>query len=70
MSIFRDLLSAVMGMFAGDFRLSVLILAVVGLAAALTTMTTVDPLASGAVLLGGTLLGFLLIVCITARQQR
>jgi hypothetical protein len=55
MTILRDVLAELFGMFAGDVRLSVAILAVVALAALLIKLAHIDPLIGGGVLLLGCL---------------
>ena len=55
MTILRDVLAELFGMFVGDARLSVAILAVVALAALLIDLAQVEPLIGGGVLLLGCL---------------
>lgn len=53
MTILRDVISELFGMFLGDARLSTAILGVVALAAALIDLAHAAPLLGGAVLLLG-----------------
>lgn len=53
MSILKDVVSELFGMFMSDGRLTAAILATVVISAALIDGTALPPLAGGAVLLGG-----------------
>lgn len=55
MTILKDVLAELLGMFVGDARLSAAILLVVGLAAGLIDLAGASPLIGGAVLLAGCL---------------
>lgn len=55
MTMLRDVLAELIGMFLGDVGLSIAILAVVAVSAALIELADVEPLLGGAVLLGGCL---------------
>lgn len=70
MTIFKDVLAELLGMFLSDARLSAAILAVVGLAAALIRLAGLPPLAGGAVLLAGCLVVLTQSVRREARRRR
>ena len=53
MTVLRDVISELIGMFLGDARLSTAILGVVALAAALIDLAHAEPLVGGALLLFG-----------------
>ncbi|WP_233253168.1 DUF1127 domain-containing protein [Paracoccus binzhouensis] len=55
MTILKDVLAELVGMFIGDARLSAAILAVVAVAVALIDLAQVEPLIGGGVLLVGSL---------------
>lgn len=55
MTILRDVLAELVGMFAGDAWLSAAVLAVIGIAAALIDLGGVPPLAGGGMVLAGCL---------------
>jgi hypothetical protein len=69
MSILKDVLAELFGMFLGDLRLSAAILAVV-LASAGVIALGADPLVGGAVLLLGCLAVVITAVVWAARQKR
>jgi hypothetical protein len=70
MTILKDVLAELFGMFVGDARLTVAILAVVATAAALIDLLSVDPLIGGGVLLFGCLAVVIAGVTLAARRQR
>ena len=55
MTMLKEIAGEIVGMFAGDARLAVAILAIVGLAAALIDVARLDPMLGGLALLGGCL---------------
>lgn len=69
MTILRDVLAELFGMFVGDARLTVAVLAVVAAAAALIDLVGIDPLIGGCVLLFGCLTVVVGAVVWTARRQ-
>lgn len=69
MSILKDVLAELFGMFMADMRLTAAILAVVALAAVLIDTAAVTPLVGGAVLLLGTLTILFVAVLLAARQK-
>ena len=56
MRMLKDVVAEIGGMFVGDVRLSLAIVAMVGLAAALVAVPALDPLIAGAQLLVGCML--------------
>lgn len=64
MTILKDVLAELIGMFLGDLRLSAAILGVVAVAAIMIDFGGLDPLIGGAVLLAGSL-----VVLVTAVRQ-
>jgi len=70
MSILRDVLAELFGMFVSDARLTAAILAVVGIAAAMVDLAGMAPLLAGAVLLAGSLGVLVGAVLMAARQHR
>lgn len=56
MNLLKDVLGELIGMFVGDARLSVAVLAVVAVSAVVVRVAGMDPLVGGAVLLAGCLL--------------
>ena len=69
MTIVRDVLDALVGMFLGDARLSAAILAVVAVAAGLIDLAPVNPLIGGGVLLFGCLAVVVATVWRAARRR-
>jgi len=69
MSILKDVLSELFKMFVSDARLTVAILLVVGITAALIGATSLPALAGGAVLLGGSIAVLVLSVLREARRR-
>jgi hypothetical protein len=69
MTILKEVLAELFGMFVGDARLTVAILAVVALAAALIYLFGIDPLFGGCVLLFGCLAVVIGAVVWAARRQ-
>jgi len=65
MSILKDVLSELIGMFVSDARLTVAILAMVAVAAALIRDTALPPLFGGAVLLAGSIL----VLAVSVRRE-
>jgi hypothetical protein len=55
MNLIREIAGEIASMFVGDARLSLAILAIVGVAAAMRGLSGLDPLLGGAVLLVGSL---------------
>ncbi|HVC56595.1 MAG TPA: hypothetical protein VND95_11600 [Stellaceae bacterium] len=70
MSLIAEIAGELAGMFVGDARLSLAILAVVGVAAALRELSGLDPLLGGAVLLVGSLAVLIESVRRSARGNR
>lgn len=70
MTILKDVLAELFGMFLGDARLSAAIFAVVALAAGLIDLAGLDPLIGGGVLLVGCLAVMVTAVLRTARLHR
>ncbi|MBU0726679.1 MAG: hypothetical protein KJ904_05480 [Alphaproteobacteria bacterium] len=68
MTLLKDVLHELTGMFLGDARLSVAILLVVAVAAGLIELTVIEPLLAGGILLAGCLLVLLEAVRRRARQ--
>lgn len=65
MSILKDVLSELFGMFVADARLTVSILALIGAAALLINATSLRPLAGGAFLL----LGSIAVLFLSVRRE-
>ena len=55
MTMLKEIAAELIGMFMGDARLTLAVLAVVASAAALINLASVDPLGAGAILLAGCL---------------
>ncbi len=70
MTILRDVFAGLFGMFVGDARLTVAVLAVVGVAAALIDIGDLSPLLGGGVLLVGCLVVLMGAVLRAARHQK
>lgn len=70
MTILKDILAELYGMFVADARLTMAILGVVALAAGLIDVGVVAPLIGGVVLLAGCLGIMIGSVLWSARQQR
>lgn len=70
MSILKEVLAELLGMFIGDARLSAAVLAVVALSAALIVLAKIDPLVGGGLLLGGCLAVLVEGVLSAARRHR
>ena len=68
MTVLKDVLQELTGMFLGDARLSVAILSVVAIVAGLIEIAGLDPLLAGATLLAGCLAVLLEAVWRRARQ--
>ena len=69
MTILKDILSELVGMFLGDAHLSVAILIVVALTAGAINLAGASPLLGGVVLLAGCLAVLIGAVVRTARQR-
>ncbi|NDV87407.1 hypothetical protein GTW51_11925 [Aurantimonas aggregata] len=69
MTILRDVLAELFGMFVGDARLTAAVLLVVAIAAALIDLGDVPPLIGGGVLLVGCLVVLIGAVMRAARRQ-
>lgn len=69
MTIIKDVLRELVGMFVGDARLSGATLAVIAVAAAMIDLAHIEPLISGGVLLVGSLAVVLVAVRLAARSQ-
>jgi len=69
MTILRDVLAELFGMFVGDARLTAALLAVVGIATALIHIADAPPLIGGGVLLVGCLVVLAGAVMRAARRQ-
>lgn len=70
MTIVKDVLAELIGMFIGDARMTLAILALVALAAALIDVAGIAPVASGAVLLAGCLALIVGSAWLAARRHR
>jgi hypothetical protein len=70
MSILKEVLAELLGMFIGDVRLSAAVLGVVALSAVLIELAKIDPLIGGAALLAGCLAVVVEGVLSAARRQR
>lgn len=70
MTILKDVFAELFGMFVGDVRLTVAVLAVVGVAAALIDLGDFTPLIGGGVLLVGCLIVLIGAVARTARRWK
>lgn len=70
MTILKDVLAELFGMFVADARLTLAILAVVALAAALIDLAHAAPLVGGATLLLGCLGVMIAAVVLAARANR
>ncbi|MAW86260.1 MAG: hypothetical protein CMJ42_07005 [Phyllobacteriaceae bacterium] len=70
MTILRDVFAELFGMFVGDARLTVAVLAVVGVAAALIDIGDLSPLLGGCVLFVGCLVVLMGAVLRAARHQK
>jgi hypothetical protein len=69
-TILKDVIAELIGMFVGDIRVTVAILAVVAAAAALIDLAGVHPLLAGGVLLCGCLAVVIAGVVWAARAQK
>jgi len=69
MSILKDVLTELFGMFVADARLTVAILCVVALTAALIDLAGIAPLIAGIVLLAGCLGVMMAAVLLAARRN-
>lgn len=69
-TILKDVLAELLGMFLGDIRLSAAILAVVMASAGLIDLAGAAPLIGGGVLLAGCLAVLMSAVLHSARQKR
>jgi hypothetical protein len=70
MTILKEVVAELIGMFVGDIRVTLAILVVVAAAAALIDLAGVDPLLGGGVLLCGCLAILIAGVTLAARRQR
>jgi len=70
MSILKEVLAELLGMFIGDARLSAGVLGVVALSAVLIDLAKINPLIGGAALLAGCLAVVVEGVFSAARRQR
>lgn len=68
MTLLKDVLQELTGMFLGDARLSVAILLVVAVTAGMIELTAVEPLLAGGILLAGCLVVLLEAVRRRARE--
>ena len=67
MTMLKDLAAELIGMFVGEKRLTMAVLAIVALAGSLVDLTGLDPLFAGALLLFGCLVLLIESVCRSAR---
>jgi hypothetical protein len=67
MTMLKDLAAELIGMFVGEKRLTMAVLAIVAVAGSLIDLTGLDPLVSGALLLFGCLVLLIESVCRSAR---
>jgi hypothetical protein len=70
MTILKDVLAELFGMFVADIRLTGAILAVVAVAAGLIDVVDVRPLIGGGILLAGCLGVMIVAILSTARAKR
>lgn len=70
MTILKDVLAELFGMFVGDARLTAAVLIVVAASAVLIDLAGVAPILGGAVLLAGCLAVLLAAVMRTARRKK
>jgi hypothetical protein len=70
MTLIRDIVGELIGMFLADARLSGAIAALVALAALITKETSLPPLVGGALLLGGCLSILVAIIAVEAASCR
>lgn len=70
MTILKDVVAELFGMFVGDARLTAAVLLVVAVAAALIDLGHVPPLIGGGVLLVGCLVVLVAAVARAARRQK
>jgi len=70
MTILRDVLAELFGMFVGDARLTAAVIVVVGVVAAMIDLGDVPPLIGGGVLLVGCLVVLIGAVLRAAHRQR
>lgn len=69
MSLLKEVLAELFGMFMADARLSLAVLLLVGAVALLIDVARVDPLLAGAVLLAGCLAIVAAVTAATARRR-
>jgi hypothetical protein len=67
MTVLKEVVAELIGMFVGEKRLTIAVLAVVAMAVWLINVIGLDPLVSGAVMLLGCLLLLIESVCRSAR---
>ena len=67
MTMLKELAAELIGMFVGEKRLTIAVLAVVAMAGSLVDLTGLNPLAGGALLLFGCLVLLIESVCRSAR---
>jgi type IV secretory pathway VirB2 component (pilin) len=68
MTMLQEIGSELIGMFAGDGQLSLAVIAIVAVAAALIDLTGIEPLAAGGFILIGCLVALIESVFRSARQ--
>ncbi|MEQ9334563.1 hypothetical protein [Thalassobaculum sp.] len=69
MSLLKDVLAELLGMFLADLRLSIAVLLLVGLVALLVDRAVVDPLVGGGMLLAGCLTILATVTAAAARRR-
>ena len=67
MTVVKEVLAELIGMFVGEKRLTIAVLMVVAMAGCLVDFTGLDPLVGGAVMLFGCLILLIESVCRSAR---
>ena len=69
MTVVKEVLAELIGMFVGEKRLTIAVLMVVAMAGCLVDFTGLDPLVGGAVMLFGCLILLIESVCRSARAD-
>ena len=69
MTVVKEVLAELIGMFVGERRLTIAVLMIVAMAGGLVDFTGLDPLVGGAVMLFGCLILLIESVCRSARAD-
>ena len=69
MTVLKDVVGELIGMFVGEKRLTIALLAIVAMAGSLVDFSGLDPLVGGAVMLFGCLILLIESVCRSARTD-